>query len=67
MKALILAIVLFSTVAYAEDQMGYVLRRDWWGVEYYWVHDSDKWGETSGRPAVDRTLVPSGVAEPANH
>jgi hypothetical protein len=46
----LLILCLFITVfaggwAGAEDQMGYVLRHNWWGVDYYWVHDSNKWGE----------------------
>ena len=39
MKAIILAIVLFATVANAEDQQGYVLRKDYLGREFYWEHE----------------------------
>jgi hypothetical protein len=42
--AAILVIVL-TGAAFGEDWMGYVLRRNYWGVDYYWVHDSSKWGE----------------------
>lgn len=39
--------LMFTAVSAArcEDLMGYVLRRAFWGVDYYWVHDSNHWGE----------------------
>ena len=45
---IVFALVLMAAAAAAEDQMGYVLRHDWWGVDYYWVHDSNHWGEPHG-------------------
>jgi hypothetical protein len=48
MRKLILAavlVVVWAGVAFGEDWMGYVLRRNYWGVDYYWVHDGSKWGE----------------------
>jgi hypothetical protein len=44
-KLIALFLILFTTNAFAEDLMGYVLRHNYWGVDYYWVHDSSHWGE----------------------
>lgn len=41
---IVLIILLIYSHAFAEDWMGYVLRHNYWGVPYYWVHDSSKWG-----------------------
>jgi len=40
-------LALFCTTIHAEDLQGYVLRHNWWGVDYYWVHDSNHWGDKS--------------------
>lgn len=45
LKLVALFLILFTTNAFAEDLMGYVLRHNYWGVDYYWVHDSSHWGE----------------------
>jgi hypothetical protein len=44
-KLIALFLILFTTNAFAEDLMGYVLRHNYWGVDYYWVHDSSHYGE----------------------
>lgn len=51
MKTLIvfIALLIFSQ-AYAEDLMGYVLRYNYWGAPYYWVHDGSHWGEPTPEP-----------------
>ena len=43
---LMIALALYTTI-HAEDLQGYVLRHNWWGVDYYWVHDSNHWGDKS--------------------
>jgi len=36
---IILFILLSTATAFAEDLEGYVLRHDYQGTDYYWVHD----------------------------
>jgi hypothetical protein len=38
-------LLLIYHVSFGEDLQGYVLRHNWWGVDYYWVHDSNLWGD----------------------
>lgn len=48
MKTLfVLIAILIYSQSHAEDLMGYVLRHNYWGASYYWVHDSSHWGEPS--------------------
>jgi len=64
MKKIIFLMLFFTTPVLAEDLMGYVLRHNYWGVNYYWVHDSSRWGLPTEPPEEENAVCANYLPKP---